>query len=81
MEKIQFLCHLNDCQKSAAFGLDHVHSVMKELLSIITSTIGDATSAELELLEEKEKDLAYIIKCLADLRKKVDEQCQLVIPS
>ena len=78
VEKLQYLCHLNDCQQSAAFGLDHVHSVMKELLSLVPSRIGEVASAEFELLKKNEKDLAYLINCLADLRRKTNEQCQLV---
>lgn len=52
---------------------------MRELLSIIPNRTSDSSSAELEFLEEKEKDLAYLIKCVADLTARVDDQCMLVI--
>jgi hypothetical protein len=51
---------------------------MMELLSIIPGRANDASSAELEFLKEKEKDLAYLIKCLQDLRTRVDDQCTVV---
>ena len=61
-------------------GVEHVHSVMIELLGLIPGESSGGTSSALKFLEETEKDLAYLIQALRDLRDKVDEQCRLVLP-
>lgn len=53
---------------------------MKDLLSIATSRTNGASSAELEFLEEKEKDIVYLMKRLDALKTSVDDQCVQVIP-
>ena len=53
---------------------------MKDLLSIATSRANGVSSAEVEFLEEKEKDMAYLMKRLDALKISVDDQCVQVIP-
>ena len=80
MEKVQFLCHLEDCRDSARLGLDHVQSTVDSLLAVTEKrfTDGNTLTTEIEFLKAKKLDLEFLMTRLEDLKGQIDE-CSKVV--
>ncbi|RDL40172.1 uncharacterized protein BP5553_00151 [Venustampulla echinocandica] len=68
--KVQYLCHADDCRKSALLGVSHAYSILRDLSSIIKKRRRPEQNASpsiiAEFLKEKRADMEFLMEQLED---------------